>query len=344
VQRGRAVVLVGSLVAAAAGVGAGACAIGPIPGPRPDDAAFSYGHNAEGMLFGGTRLPDRGLGFVRARGDDTRWGTPVLVGALERAAAAVARDFPGTIAMKIGDLSARFGGRHPRHRSHRSGRDADLIYYVTDASGRSVAGSGTFNFIRSGFSRVTERANAPGGDDISDEGGPATAEGAPTSNGTEAPAPPVGGARTARAGDLVFFDDARNWHFIRTLLLDPEANAQFVFCAWSIKQRLLEYATAHETSAEAIYRASFVLLQPSDGRPHSDHMHIRVACSAQDRALGCVDRGPLWPWLRKELEKPAGPSAPPPLDDEALVAALFDDSPGDEPPARASETRPGSPR
>ena len=41
--------------------------------------------------------------------------------------------FPGARPLRIGDLSSPMGGRHSRHRSHRSGRDVDILYYLTGA-------------------------------------------------------------------------------------------------------------------------------------------------------------------------------------------------------------------
>lgn len=62
-------------------------------------------------------------------------GTEELVGMVRRAAAAVARDFPGS-RLTVGDLSDHDGGPIGHHASHQSGRDVDLAFYVTDARGR----------------------------------------------------------------------------------------------------------------------------------------------------------------------------------------------------------------
>lgn len=125
------------------------------------------------------------------------------------------------------------------------------------------------------------------------------------------------------ANDLVMFDVARNWHLVRTLVLDAKARVQWIFCSRGIKHQLLRYAMAYETSSEALFRASWVLHQPSQGRPHSDHFHIRVLCGPEQRALGCRDRAPIWPWLRKNGTKPAGGLIA--LDDETAVHALMSD-------------------
>jgi len=250
--------------------------------PFPDDEPLSFGLTNAGILHRGVALPDRGEGYVRSRpGESTRFGTPDLIGALERAIAEVGRRFPGTAPMRVGDLSAPGGGRHPRHGSHRTGRDADLIFYVTDPAGRSREGRGWLAYNRFGY--AVERR-----------------EGAPT-------------------GELFFFDDARNWWFVRTLVLDDEAAVQWIFVSRGVKSRLLRHAMAHEQDPRAIVRAAYVLQEPSNASPHDDHFHVRVYCAEHALAHGCENRGPMWPWLRFAIEKPESGE---PLTDEVLVRAL----------------------
>jgi len=59
------------------------------------------------------------------------------VGAIARAAEAVARKHKGSV-LYVGDLSAKNGGPLPVHKSHQSGRDADLGMYGADAKGRGM--------------------------------------------------------------------------------------------------------------------------------------------------------------------------------------------------------------
>lgn len=257
--------------------------------PTPEEP-LSYGVTNDGVLRRGVALPERGRGYVRARpGDDTRWGNAVLTRTLTKAAEAVADAFPGTRPLRVGDLSWRFGGRHPRHGSHRSGRDADVLFYAVDGAGGPVRGLGFYAYDRHGMAHV--------------------------------------GAAAGPDRGLRFFDDARNWQLVRTMLLDEAARVQWIFCSNGIKSRLLRYAAAHEPSPDALFRAAWVLHEPSRGRRHDDHFHIRVLCSAEERARGCRDRGPIWPWLRKESEKPAG-TAGATLSDEKLVEALLSESLG----------------
>ena len=245
-------------------------------------------------------MPDRGEGYVRARnGEQTRFGTPALVSTLQRTFAAVSARYPGSAPMRVGDLSSPQGGRHHRHGSHRSGRDADVLFYMTDPTGHSLTGRGWLAYNRYGF--AVERAREDGG--------------------------PTGG--------LFFFDDARNWHFVRTLLLDPDAAVQWLFVSRGVKARLLRYAIANEPDPRALTRAAFVLHQPMRASPHDDHFHVRVLCQPRERTYGCRERGPIWPWLR-DRDKPEARVGEP-LDDRALVRAISEpllpapESPGSDP-------------
>jgi len=252
----------------------------------------SYGLPNSGLLRGGEALRVRGTGFMLARPTDpTRFGNATLLGALERAFASVERRFPGTPPMRVGDLSYRSGGKHVRHGSHRSGRDADVIFHAVDAAGVPVQGSGFLAYDRFGVARAPSSPDAP--------------------------------AHTAQP---VVLDVARNWHFVRTLLLDEASLTQWIFCSSGVKAQLLAYAAEHEPEAEAIMRAATVLHQPSEGRPHDDHFHIRVLCTAAERAAGCTEYGPVWPWLRDRVES-VGPGDPEPLDDRTLVRLLLEDLP-----------------
>lgn len=264
--------------------------------------AGSYGMPNGGMLRSARALERSGNGYVLARpGEPTRYGNATLVGALERAFASVSARFPGTPPMRVGDLGYRSGGRHARHGSHRSGRDADVIFHATDAAGAPMPGSGFLAYDRFGVGRIPSSPNAP--------------------------------AALARP---MLFDVARNWHFVRTLLMDPASLTQWIFCSRGVKALLLDYAAEHEPDPEALLRAATVLHQPSAGRPHDDHFHIRVLCSPQERTTGCTDYGPIWPWLRDRVEA-VGTGDPEELDDRALVHWLLEDLPDAEPAVALAE-------
>ena len=88
-----------------------------------------------GRLENGVAL--RGSRALRLAPGARPYGMPELVGALGRAADAVARKHKGAV-LFVGDLSSRTGGPLPIHKSHQSGRDADLGMYAIDLKGRSV--------------------------------------------------------------------------------------------------------------------------------------------------------------------------------------------------------------
>ncbi|MEO8179666.1 MAG: penicillin-insensitive murein endopeptidase [Deltaproteobacteria bacterium] len=63
------------------------------------------------------------------------YGHPSLVLMLYRTAKQIARQSPGSVLL-VGDLSREFGGPLSGHKSHQSGRDADVGFFVTDSKGR----------------------------------------------------------------------------------------------------------------------------------------------------------------------------------------------------------------
>ena len=121
---------------------------------------------------------------------------------------------------------------------------------------------------------------------------------------------------------VVAFDEARNWHLVRTLVLDDEARVKWLFCSNHVKARLLRYAARHEPSAKAVARATWVLHQPGRGDPHADHFHLRVGCGPVERKLGCSEQAPHWPWLSDPASK-GDPYAKTGERDRQLVQWLF---------------------
>ena len=113
------------------------------PTPLAPGVAGSVGAPHRGVLTGAVELPKEGTGLVRYRKFGTsHWGNPRLVAALERAAKVVDAKMPGGAPLVIGDLSAEFGGKIPRHQSHRTGRDVDLTWFVTTPAGAPVQNPG----------------------------------------------------------------------------------------------------------------------------------------------------------------------------------------------------------
>ncbi len=125
------------------------------PSPLAPGLSGSIGVPHDGVQTGAVELPVRGPGFARYRPHTPHdWGNPRLVHAIERAAAIVARERPGGAPLVIGDMSARYGGKIPRHASHRNGRDADLLWYVTTPAGAPVKNPGFIHMQSDGLALV----------------------------------------------------------------------------------------------------------------------------------------------------------------------------------------------
>jgi penicillin-insensitive murein endopeptidase len=110
----------------------------------------------QGVLTGAVALPLRGPGFRVLRSKSPiRWGNPRLVSAIQSAARTVAEESPGAL-LVVGDLSARSGGAQSGHRSHRTGRDADLLLYALTPDGRPVPSPGFLRFGPDGLAETDD--------------------------------------------------------------------------------------------------------------------------------------------------------------------------------------------
>lgn len=215
----------------------------------------SVGTTGSGRLDNGFKLPLEGTwhefaGPVRARG--TNYATLELAALLARAASTVAREAPGA-PLVLADASVKRGGQVARHASHESGRDVDLLFYVRDERGDSVASPGFRRFD--------------------------------------------GAGRCVSEGCRLRLDVPRTWWLVRTLLASQRPAVQYLFVAEPLRALLLDYAREHGEHGTIVRRAQRVLHQPTDSSAHDDHLHLRVYCGASDRAGGCVDTGPRWPWV-----------------------------------------------
>ncbi len=85
------------------------------------------------------------------------FGSHELVGMLERVAAHVS-SLGAPIRLSVGDLSKEHGGRIPGHRSHQSGRDVDVAFYMKDAAGMPVYAEQFVGIDAEGHGHVGERA------------------------------------------------------------------------------------------------------------------------------------------------------------------------------------------
>jgi penicillin-insensitive murein endopeptidase len=96
--------------------------------------SLSVGSPVEGFQLRAKRLRPTPT-LVLKNGERTTYGHPSLVLMLQRSAKQMAREAAGAVLL-VGDLSSEQGGPLSGHRSHQSGRDADVGFFVMDAKGR----------------------------------------------------------------------------------------------------------------------------------------------------------------------------------------------------------------
>src|SRR6185437_1005685 len=126
------------------------------PTPLAPGIHGSVGFPHAGVITNAVALPKRGEGYALLRNNGRNWGNPRLVAAIEGAAKAVARARPGGARLMIGDISARFGGAASGHRSHRTGRDADLLIYIVTPEGHSIPSPGFPRFGPDGLAKLAK--------------------------------------------------------------------------------------------------------------------------------------------------------------------------------------------
>jgi penicillin-insensitive murein endopeptidase len=119
--------------------------------PRPVEAT-SVGRATRGALVGGVALQSSEHLAVKSSSQGQNFGTPELVALLGRVSLQVAERSPGS-RMQVGDLSREGGGRFGPHRSHRSGRDADVGFYLLDAEGNPTQPPRFHDIGRDGIAR-----------------------------------------------------------------------------------------------------------------------------------------------------------------------------------------------
>jgi len=177
--------------------------------------------------------------WIQAKSIPYSYGHPSLVLMLYRTAKQMARQTKGSVLL-VGDLSREFGGPLTGHKSHQSGRDADVGFFVTDTHGRPINSRRLVAFDTTG---------------------------------------------KARDGSGVRFDDYRNWLLVQLWLKDDRADLEHVFVASHLRRRLLDFARARPAFSGYVKDASLFLRQPTNGLPHDDHFHVRIACPGSQQEL-----------------------------------------------------------
>lgn len=280
--RGATLLLAATLLAATlmAAPSARAGKVKQVKEPPPvDTESVSCGRVNRGGLASPVGLEPRGPGYMvpepwRSRG--VRWGTEELIGLIRRAAAAVEEARPGAL-LGVGDLSRKRGGSVRNHRSHQAGRDVDLIYFALDEAGEPVPpGSCMPAYGPDGWASLCHY--------------------------------PVKVEVTPRRLDM-----ARNWELIKALLTDGKTRVRVIFMSLGIRRALLDHAASMGEPRGLIRRAERTLMRPPRGRAHTDHMHLRIACTQDDRHRGRCrndpDRRGRWYGRVRCPRRPAQPPA-----------------------------------
>ncbi len=98
-----------------------------IPKDLSELGPLSIGHPHAGYLLNAAEMPrsPRWVLTVPSHG----FGTRETVDQLQHCLNQVHDEFPGSHPVMLGSLSARFGGHLPPHKSHRTGRDADVYFF-----------------------------------------------------------------------------------------------------------------------------------------------------------------------------------------------------------------------
>ncbi len=107
--------------------------------------SLSIGHPNHGYQVRAKKLSDTPHLVFKKSSAPYRYAHPALVLMLRRSAKELARD-AGGIKMLVGDLSKEEGGPLYGHRSHQSGRDADVGFYAVNSRGKSVQLTGFVKF------------------------------------------------------------------------------------------------------------------------------------------------------------------------------------------------------
>ena len=95
-----------------------------------------------------------------------------------------------------------------------------------------------------------------------------------------------------RGGEVVRFDDERNWAFVEALLSDTKTDVRYLFVSSGLRTRLLKYAAKKNVAKDLYAKAAAALMSPADADVHDDHFHVRIACPERMRAT-CVEESYL---------------------------------------------------
>ena len=226
----------------------------------------SIGAPGAGELKGGVPLPDTGPGFRHndRRPSQARYGTVEMVQALINASAKTQQALASEDIVVINDLGLEHGGPIRQHGSHQAGRDVDVLFFSLDPKGKPVPSVGV---------PIDPKGR---GIDFKD--------------------------LAIRSDDVELrFDAKRTWRFVASLIEATGDELQRIFIVEHVRTMLLAEAERVKAPKKIKERFERITCQPET--PHDDHMHIRLFCSPEDIAAGCVDGSPMYPDRRQTLKK-----------------------------------------
>jgi penicillin-insensitive murein endopeptidase len=99
--------------------------------------SLSVGYPNAGWQYRAKRLKKNKALSIKSGSRENSYGHPALILMLGRSAKELQRVAPGSVLL-VGDISDEDGGPLAGHRSHQSGRDADVGFYALDENGKRV--------------------------------------------------------------------------------------------------------------------------------------------------------------------------------------------------------------
>lgn len=121
-----------------------------------DGSSISVGRTNRGYIVDARKIPDEGVGFTTRdvwKARNNRYGTDELIDMIEAVARRMHKHIKD-VRLVVADLSSQSGGgSFAFHRSHQSGRDADLLYYMRDKDGNPFEADAMHVFDRRGRAR-----------------------------------------------------------------------------------------------------------------------------------------------------------------------------------------------
>lgn len=99
--------------------------------------SLSVGYPNDGWQCRAKRLKPSKYVRIKSGSEGRSYGHPALILMLQRSAKELARVARKSV-LVVGDISDVDGGPLPGHRSHQSGRDADVVFYALDEDARPI--------------------------------------------------------------------------------------------------------------------------------------------------------------------------------------------------------------